>query len=93
LTRVVHLRPIPGGGNIRGNRVRPARSCPHALTDTAVRTARGYVVTTRLDDFGLMQDPPAPAPGAEPTTTQIMRMPAPVLCYWMGATEIPEADG
>jgi hypothetical protein len=55
----------------------------------AKRIARGYVITKSLDDFGLMQGLPAPAPGAEPTTTQIMRIPAPLLCYWMGATEIP----
>jgi hypothetical protein len=52
-----------------------------------------YVVTKSLDDFGLMQGLPALAPGAEPTATQIMRIPAPLLCYWMGATEIPQADG
>lgn len=55
----------------------------------AKRIARGYVVTKSLDDFGLMQGLPAPAPGAEPTATQIMRIPAPLLCYWMGATELP----
>ena len=54
----------------------------------AKRIARGYVVTKAIDDFGTMQGLPAPAPGAEPTATQIMRIPAPLLCYWMGATEI-----
>jgi hypothetical protein len=56
-------------------------------------STRGYVVTKSLDDFGLMQGLPAPAPGAEPTATQVMRIPAPLLCFWMGATEIPEANG
>jgi hypothetical protein len=59
----------------------------------AKRIARGYVVTKSLDDFGLMQGLPAPAPSAEPAATQIMRIPASLLCYWMGATEIPQADG
>ena len=59
----------------------------------AKRIARGYVVTKSLDDFGPMQGLPVPAPGAEATATQIMRIPAPLLCYWMGAIEIPDADG
>lgn len=58
----------------------------------AKRIARGYVVTKSLDDFGLMQGLQALAPGADPNATQIMRLPAPLLCYWMGATEIPEAN-
>lgn len=58
----------------------------------AKRIARGYVVTKSLDDFGPMQGLPRAAPGAEPIATQIMRVPAPLLCYWMGANEIPQAD-
>jgi hypothetical protein len=59
----------------------------------AKRIARGYVVTKALDDFGPMlglpgssSDSASPAPAA---ATQIMRIPAPLLCYWMGATELP----
>lgn len=59
----------------------------------AKRIARGYVVTKSLDDFGPTQGLPPPPPSAEPTaepsTTEIMRIPAPLLCYWMGATELP----
>ncbi len=59
----------------------------------AKRIARGYVVTKSLDDFGTMQGMPVPAPDAAPdaptVATQIMRIPAPLLCYWMGATELP----
>jgi hypothetical protein len=59
----------------------------------AKRIARGYVVTKSLDDFGLMQGlptlAPATAPDAPAVATQIMRVPAPLLCYWMGATELP----
>ena len=57
------------------------------------RIARGYVVTKSLDDFGPMQGLPPPVPGAEVpgAATRIMRIPAPLLCYWMGATE-PAAD-
>jgi hypothetical protein len=41
--------------------------------------ATGYVVTKALDDLGPMTGlPPA---------TQIMGIPAPLLCYWMGATK------
>ncbi|MCU0920852.1 MAG: ATP-binding protein [Burkholderiaceae bacterium] len=57
------------------------------------RIARGYVVTKSLDDFGPMQGLPVSrpdsAPGAPTAATQIMRIPAPLLCYWMGATELP----
>jgi uncharacterized protein len=45
------------------------------------RIERGYLVTKSLDDFGLMQGLAA--------DTQVMRVPAPLLCYWMGATELP----
>lgn len=59
----------------------------------AKRIARGYVVTKSLDDFGTMPGMPVPtaesAPGATTAATQIMRIPAPLLCYWMGATELP----
>ncbi len=57
----------------------------------AKQIARGYVVTKSLDDFGLMRGLPAPA-AADPgqfAITQIMRIPAPLLCYWMGASELP----
>ena len=59
----------------------------------AKRIARGYVVTKSLDDFGPMRGlpiiVPETVPDAPPVATQIMRIPAPLLCYWMGATEIP----
>jgi len=45
--------------------------------------ARGYVVTKALDDFGVMAGI-AEGEGAP----QIMRIPAALLCYWMGAMEI-----
>ncbi len=41
---------------------------------------RGYVVTKSLDDFG-------PATDLPNTTTQILYIPAPLLCYWMGQAE------
>jgi predicted AAA+ superfamily ATPase len=59
----------------------------------AKRIARGYVVTKSLDDFGPMPGLPVStaesAPGATTSATQIMRIPAPLLCYWIGATELP----
>ena len=42
---------------------------------------RGYVVTKSLDDFGAFKELPD-------TDTRIMRIPAPLLCYWMGASEM-----
>jgi predicted AAA+ superfamily ATPase len=53
----------------------------------AKRIARGYVVTKSLDDFGLMQGLPLADDVDVPT--RIMRIPAPLLCYWMGAAELP----
>lgn len=44
---------------------------------------RGYVVTKSLDDFGTIPDLPD-------TNTRILRIPAPLLCYWMGQGEIGE---
>ena len=55
----------------------------------AKRIARGYVVTKSLDDFGPMQGLPAGSRDAPDVATQIMRVPAPLLCYWMGASELP----
>ena len=53
----------------------------------AKRITRGYVVTKSAADFG-------PLPGLENSRKgsmypflEIMRIPAPLLCYWMGATE------
>lgn len=48
------------------------------------KLARGYVVTKSLDDFGVLPS----APPAPQTSTHIMRIPAPLLCYWMGAHEL-----
>lgn len=42
---------------------------------------RGYVVTKSLDDFGLVAELPN-------THARIMRIPAPLLCYWMGESEL-----
>lgn len=51
------------------------------------KISRGYVVTKSLDDFGLMAGlPPSNAEGQP--ATQIMRIPAALLGYWMGGTEI-----
>ena len=53
----------------------------------AKQVARGYVVTKALDDFGLL--PGVPAGAANAGAPQIMRVPAPLLCYWMGRMEMP----
>lgn len=44
---------------------------------------RGYVVTKSLTDFG-------PMTGLKDTKTAILRLPAPLLCYWLGMTELAE---
>lgn len=50
------------------------------------KISRGYVITKEMDDFGPMQ-------ANNGTLAQIMRIPAPLLCYWMGATEIAAKTG
>lgn len=49
--------------------------------------SRGYVVTKSLDDFGLMTGMPSNGAG-----TKIMRIPATLLCYWMGASELDQNE-
>lgn len=44
------------------------------------RVERGYVVTKSLDDIGMLALP-------EGIGTRIMRIPAALLCYWMGEAE------
>ena len=46
--------------------------------------AHGYVITKSLDDFGLLD--------VGLSDTQIMRIPAPLLCYWMGESELSQAN-
>jgi uncharacterized protein len=43
---------------------------------------RGYVVTKSLDDFGPLKGLPVTA------TAQVMKVPAPLLCFWLGETEV-----
>lgn len=45
---------------------------------------RAYVVTKSLDDFGALTK----LPSANTQGNQIMRIPAPLLCYWMGESEV-----
>ncbi|OGB35389.1 MAG: ATPase [Burkholderiales bacterium RIFCSPLOWO2_12_FULL_61_40] len=52
------------------------------------KITRGYVVTKSLDDFGLMTG----MPQSGETATQIMRIPAPLLCYWMGGSELNQTE-
>lgn len=42
---------------------------------------RGYVITKSIDNFGKITDLPS-------SKTKIMRLPATLLCYWMGKTEL-----
>jgi predicted AAA+ superfamily ATPase len=44
-----------------------------------------YVVTKSLKDFGLLKDNPL-------TNTKIMQIPAALLCYWMGKSELSQTN-
>ena len=56
------------------------------------RISRGYVVTKSLDDFGVMTSLPRSGNGNEQAPTQIMRIPAALLCYWLGASELNRSE-
>ena len=49
--------------------------------------ARGYVVTKSLSDFGAMSDMIKRSENSG-HATDIMRIPATLLCYWLGAIEV-----
>jgi uncharacterized protein len=46
---------------------------------------KGYAVTKSLSDFGLLA-------GTEKQGTAIMLIPAPLLCYWMGESELSQTN-
>jgi predicted AAA+ superfamily ATPase len=46
---------------------------------------RGYVVTKELTDFGLLEE-------LSNDTTKIMQIPAALLCYWVGQSELAQYD-
>lgn len=55
------------------------------------RIERGYVVTKGLDDFGPLKTSQNAGTGdPAPPGTRIMRVPAPLLCYWMGAMAVAQ---
>jgi uncharacterized protein len=45
------------------------------------KTDRGYVITRELNDFGILQH-------KKPASAEILRIPAILLCYWMGEMEL-----
>ncbi len=47
--------------------------------------SRGYVVTRRMDDFGILK---VSENGRE---FQILKIPAPLACYWLGRSELRES--
>lgn len=53
------------------------------LCDTKAIT-HGYVVTRSMHDFGQINDKLL----GDHTRTQLIRIPAPLLCYWLGASEL-----
>lgn len=68
----------------------PACATSRACSNSAGRSRqksidRGYVVTKSLDDFGTIDLDAADLPD---TATRILRIPAALLCYWMGEAEL-----
>ncbi|MBP1149210.1 hypothetical protein [Methylocaldum sp. RMAD-M] len=55
---------------------------------TQKKTECAYVVTKSPDDIGPLTGLP---PAAE-TDGKIIRLPAPLLCYWMGASELNQHE-
>jgi hypothetical protein len=48
---------------------------------------RGYVATKSVNDFGEMTELQDKQKRPGNPVTRIMRIPAPLLCYWMGQSE------
>lgn len=53
---------------------------------------RGYVITRSLNDFGLLPGSHRDKTAAPVESARIMRIPAPLLCYWMGELEGRQHD-
>ena len=49
------------------------------------KVKRGYVVTRDVHDLGLLA-------GLQQADLKIMKIPAPLLCYWMGQAEVQESS-
>jgi predicted AAA+ superfamily ATPase len=72
-------RPIPFEVKYR-NQETTLRDVPGLLEFCDERDVkRGYVITKSLQDFGVT---------STPTGTQILRIPAPFACYWLGQSEL-----
>ncbi|MCB1689253.1 MAG: ATP-binding protein [Halioglobus sp.] len=56
------------------------------------RIERSYVVTKSLDDFGPLLKLPQKLSSGGQAPSKVMRVPAPLLCYWMGASELPSTS-
>ena len=50
------------------------------------KVRRGYVITRQLSDFGLLR---LNEGGAE---VELMKIPAPLACYWLGRSELESAN-
>jgi hypothetical protein len=50
------------------------------------KVQRGYVVTRRLTDFGVLRVNEA---GEE---IELLKIPAPLACYWLGRSELESAN-
>ena len=51
------------------------------------KVARGYVITREMSDFSV------PPLHDSPSTTQLLKIPAPLACYWLGQSEIGDMRG
>jgi predicted AAA+ superfamily ATPase len=49
------------------------------------KVARGYVITKEVTDFGVL---PLGVPGG----ASVVKIPAPLACYWLGRSEVENAD-
>jgi hypothetical protein len=50
------------------------------------KVARGYVITKEVTDFGVL--PLGEAGGG----ASVVKIPAPLACYWLGRSEVENAD-
>jgi hypothetical protein len=47
---------------------------------------RGYVITRRLNDFGVLRI------RRDDTDIELLKIPAPLACYWLGRSELEPAN-
>ena len=79
-------RLVPFEVKYRGQKTGPAELTGMLEFCATKKVRRGYVITRQLSDFGLLR---LNEGGAE---VELMKIPAPLACYWLGRSELESAN-